>query len=147
RLSKVANIIGIKEASGSIVQQMEVINRVDPSFAVLSGDDSFTLPLMSLGGLGVISVVSNQVPGAMSRLTRLLLEGNYTEARKLNAKLFPLMQANFFETNPIPVKAGLAMMGMIEEVYRLPMVPMRPENRARLEMVMVSAGLLKAKPA
>ncbi|MGH9400832.1 MAG: 4-hydroxy-tetrahydrodipicolinate synthase [Terriglobia bacterium] len=147
RLSKVANIIGIKEASGSIVQQMEVITRVAPSFAVLSGDDSFTFPLMSLGGVGVISVVSNQVPGPLSRLTRVLLEGNYTEARKLNAKLFPLMQANFLETNPIPVKAGLAMMGMMEEVYRLPMVPMRPENRAKLEKVMVAEGLIKAKPA
>lgn len=147
RLSKVANIIGIKEASGSIVQQMEVINRVNSSFAVLSGDDSFTLPLMSIGGMGVISVVSNQVPGPMTRLARLLLEGNYTEARKLNAKLFPLMQANFFETNPIPVKAGLAMMGMMEEVYRLPMVAMRPENRAKLEKVMVAQGLVKAKPA
>ncbi|HEV2417693.1 MAG TPA: 4-hydroxy-tetrahydrodipicolinate synthase [Terriglobia bacterium] len=147
RLSKVPNIIGIKEASGSIVQQLELINRVDASFAVLSGDDSFTLPLMSIGGAGVISVVSNQIPGPMSQLTRLLLEGNYAEARKLNARLFPLMQANFIETNPIPVKAGLAMMGMIEEVYRLPMVPMRPENRAKLEKVMVSVGLLKAKPA
>ncbi|MGH9342932.1 MAG: 4-hydroxy-tetrahydrodipicolinate synthase [Terriglobia bacterium] len=147
RLSKVENIIGIKEASGSIVQQIEVINRVDPSFAVLSGDDSFTLPLMSAGGVGVISVVSNQIPGPMSRLARLLLDGNYAEARKLNAKLFPLMQANFIETNPIPVKAGLAMMGMIEEVYRLPMVPMRPENRAKLEKVMAAQGLVKAKPA
>lgn len=147
RLSKIENIVGIKEASGSIIQQMEVINRVDPSFAVLSGDDSFTFPLMAVGGAGVISVVSNQIPAAMALLARLLLEGNYAEARKLNAKLLPLMQANFIETNPIPVKAGLAMMGMIEEVYRLPMVPMRPENRAKLEKVLIGQGLLKAKPA
>lgn len=147
RLSKIDNIVGIKEASGSIIQQMEVINRVDPSFVVLSGDDSFTLPLMAIGGKGVISVVSNQIPAAMTRLARLLLEGNYAEARKLNAQLLPLMQANFIETNPIPVKAGLAMMGMIEEVYRLPMVPMRPDNRAKLEKVLIGQGLLKAKPA
>lgn len=147
RLSKVENIVGIKEASGSVIQQMEVINRVDPTFAVLSGDDSFTLPLMAIGGKGVISVVSNQIPAEMTRLTRLLLDGNYPEARKLNAKLLPLMQANFIETNPIPVKAGLAMMGMIEEVYRLPMVPMRPDNRAKLEKVLIGHGLLKAKPA
>lgn len=147
RLSKIENIVGIKEASGSIIQQMEVINRVDPSFAVLSGDDSFTFPLMAVGGAGVISVVSNQIPAAMALLARLLLEGNYAEARKLNTKLLPLMQANFIETNPIPVKAGLAMMGMIEEVYRLPMVPMRPENRAKLEKVLIGQGLLKAKPA
>lgn len=147
RLSKIGNIIGIKEASGSIVQQIDLLNRVDSSFAVLSGDDSFTLPLMAAGGVGVISVISNQAPEPMTRLTRLLLSGNYAEARKLNAKLFPLMQANFIETNPIPVKAGLAMMGMIEEVYRLPMVPMRPENRSRLEKAMIAVGLLKAKPA
>lgn len=147
RLSRISNIIGIKEASGSIVQQMEVINRVDPGFAVLSGDDAFTLPLMALGGVGVISVVSNQAPGAMSRLTRLLLDENYSEARKLNAKLQPLIQANFIETNPIPVKAGLALMGMIEEVYRLPMVPMRPENRARLEKVLITQGLLSPRTA
>lgn len=147
RLSKVGNIIGIKEASGSIVQQIDVLNRVDSSFAVLSGDDSFTLPLMAAGGVGVISVISNQAPEPMTRLARLLLSGNYAEARNLNAKLFPLMQANFIETNPIPVKAGLAMMGMIEEVYRLPMVPMRAENRSRLEKAMAAAGLLKAEPS
>ncbi|MGH9405142.1 MAG: 4-hydroxy-tetrahydrodipicolinate synthase [Terriglobia bacterium] len=147
RLSKVPGIIGIKEASGSIVQQMEVICRVDPSFTVLSGDDSFTLPLMAAGGAGVISVISNQAPRPMSRLTRLLLEGNFAEARALSAKLMPLMQANFLETNPIPVKAGLAMMNMIEEVYRLPLVPMKAENRAKLEKVMAAQGLLPAKAA
>ncbi|MGH9397531.1 MAG: 4-hydroxy-tetrahydrodipicolinate synthase [Terriglobia bacterium] len=147
KLSQVPNIIGIKEASGSIVQQMEVLRLVDAGFAVLSGDDAFTFPLMTLGGAGIISVVSNQIPGPMSRLARLLLEGNYNEARKLNAQLLPLMQANFIETNPIPVKAGLAMMGMMEEVYRLPMIPMKPENRAKLEKVMAAQGLLPSKTA
>jgi 4-hydroxy-tetrahydrodipicolinate synthase len=143
RLSQVPNIIGIKEASGSIVQQMEVLNAVPPGFRVLSGDDAFTFPLMALGGVGVISVVSNEIPGPMSRLTHLLLEGKYDEARKLNAQLLPLMQANFIETNPIPVKAALAMMGMIEEVYRLPMVPLKPENRAKLEKALAAQGLAR----
>ena len=142
RLSKIPNIIGIKEASGSIVQQMEVLNAVKPGFRVLSGDDAFTFPLMALGGKGVICTTSNQIPAQMCRLTHLMLEGKIDEARKLHFQLLPLMQANFIETNPIPVKAGLAMMGMIEEVYRLPLVPMRPENRARLEKVMAALGLL-----
>ena len=147
RLSRIQNIAGIKEASGSIVQQMEVINCVAPGFIVLSGDDAFTFPLMALGGTGVISVASNEIPGPMSRLARLLLDGKYAEARKLNAQLLPLMQANFIETSPIPVKAALAMMGMIEEVYRLPLVRMKAENRIRLENVMSAQGLLKTVKA
>ncbi len=143
RLSRIENIIGIKEASGSITQQIEVVNAVEPGFAVLSGDDAFTLPLMAVGGVGVISVVSNEIPGPMTRLAHLLLDGNYAEARKLNAQLLPLMHVNFIETNPIPVKAALAMMGMIEEVYRLPMVAMKPENRAKLEKVLIAQGLLQ----
>jgi 4-hydroxy-tetrahydrodipicolinate synthase len=142
RLAQVPNIIGIKEASGSIVQQMEVLNAVPPGFNVLSGDDAFTFPLIAVGGVGVISVVANEIPGPMTRLAHLALDGKYDEARKLNAHLLPLMQVNFIETNPIPVKAALAMMGMIEEVYRLPMVSMRPENRAKLEKVMAAQGLL-----
>jgi 4-hydroxy-tetrahydrodipicolinate synthase len=147
RLAKVPNIVGIKEASGSITQQMEVLSAVEPGFRVLSGDDTFTFPLMALGGVGVISVVSNEIPGQMTRLAHLMLEGKYDEARKLHFQLLPLMQANFIETNPIPVKAGLAMMGMIEEVYRLPLVPMKPENRAKLEKVMAALGLLERSAA
>ncbi|MGD0457344.1 MAG: 4-hydroxy-tetrahydrodipicolinate synthase [Terriglobia bacterium] len=142
RLSKIPNIIGIKEASGSIVQQMEVLAAVPPGFRVLSGDDSFTFPLMALGGVGIISVISNEIPGQMTRLAHLLLEGKLEAARQLHFSLLPLMQVNFIETNPIPVKAALAMMGMIEEVYRLPMVPMKPENRAKLEKVLAAQGLL-----
>ena len=145
RLSKVSSIVGIKEASGSIIQQMELLAAVDPGFRVLSGDDAFTLPLMAAGGVGVISVASNEVPGPMTRLAHLCLDGRFDAARKLNAQLLPLMQANFIETNPIPVKAALAMMGMIEEVYRLPMVPMKPENRAKLEKVLLAQGLLQAQ--
>jgi 4-hydroxy-tetrahydrodipicolinate synthase len=142
RLAIIPNIIGIKEASGSIVQQMEVLAAVPPGFRVLSGDDSFTFPLMALGGVGVISVISNEIPGEMTRLAHLLLEGKLEAARQLHFSLLPLMQVNFIETNPIPVKAALAMMGMIEEVYRLPMVPMKPENRAKLEKVLAAQGLL-----
>jgi len=142
RLAAVPNIIGIKEASGSITQQMEVLRLVPPGFRVLSGDDAFTFPLMALGGVGVISVVSNEIPKQITNLVHLLLDGKYNEARKLNASLLPLMQANFIETNPIPVKAALAMMGKIKEVYRLPMCPMKPEHRARLEMVLAEYGLI-----
>jgi len=147
RLSKIKNIIGIKEASGSIVQQMEVLAAVPPTFRVLSGDDAFTFPLMALGGVGIISVVSNEIPAEMTRLAHLLLEGKLEAARQLHFNLLPLMQVNFIETNPIPVKAALAMMGMIEEVYRLPMVPMKAENRTKLEKVLAAQGLLKSQKA
>jgi 4-hydroxy-tetrahydrodipicolinate synthase len=145
RLSQIPNIIGIKEASGNIVQQMEVLSAVEPGFQVLSGDDAFTFTLMALGGKGVICTCANQIPAQMVRLTHLMLEGKLDEARKLHFQLLPLMQANFIETNPIPVKAGLAMMGMIEEVYRLPLVPMKPENRTKLERILGALGLLQAQ--
>ena len=142
RLAQISNIVGIKEASGSITQQMELLGMVGPNFRVLSGDDAFTFPLMALGGSGLISVTSNVAPREMTNLVHFLLDGKYDEARKLNAKLLPLMRANFIETNPIPVKAALAMMGKIKEIYRLPMCPMKPENRARLEMVLAEYGLI-----
>jgi 4-hydroxy-tetrahydrodipicolinate synthase len=145
RLAEIQNIIGIKEASGSITQQMEVLARVPGGFRVLSGDDSFTFSLMALGGVGIISVISNEIPKQMTQLAHLMLEGKIEEARKLHFQLLPLMQVNFIETNPIPVKAALAMMGMIQEVYRLPMVPMKPENRAKLEKVLSEQGLLQAQ--
>lgn len=145
RLAEISNIVGIKEASGSITQQMEVLRLVDSKFRVLSGDDSFTFPLMTLGGAGIISVISNEIPKQMTKLVHLLLDGKYNEARKLNTKLLPLMKANFMETNPIPVKAALAMMGKIKEVYRLPLCSMKPENRSRLEKVLVEEGLLQTQ--
>ena len=116
-------------------------------FKVVSGDDAFTFPLMALGGVGVISVVSNEIPGEITKFVHLLLDGKYDEARKINARLLPLFQANFIETNPIPVKAALAMMGKIKEVYRLPMCAMNPENRAKLEKVLVEHGLLQSQEA
>jgi 4-hydroxy-tetrahydrodipicolinate synthase len=142
RLSRIPNIVAIKEASGSITQQMEVLSAVETGFRVLSGDDAFTFPLMALGGVGVISVVSNEIPRQITQLAHLLLDGKLAEARQLHFQLLPLMQANFLETNPIPVKAALAMMGLIEEVYRLPLVPMKPENRAKLEKAVAAQGLL-----
>jgi 4-hydroxy-tetrahydrodipicolinate synthase len=142
RLAKIPNIIAIKEASGSITQQMDVLAQVPPGFRVLSGDDAFTFPLMALGGKGIISVASNEIPGPMSRLAQLMLEGRIDEARKLHFELLPLMQVNFIESNPIPVKAALAMMGMAEEVYRLPLVPMKAENRSKLENVLEAQGLV-----
>jgi 4-hydroxy-tetrahydrodipicolinate synthase len=145
RLAAIPNIIAVKEASGSITQQMEVLARVPAGFRVLSGDDSFTFSLMALGGVGIISVISNEIPRQMAKLAHLCLEGKFEEARQLHFQLLPLMQVNFIETNPIPVKAALAMMGMIEEIYRLPMVPMKPENRAKLEKVLSAQGLLHAQ--
>jgi 4-hydroxy-tetrahydrodipicolinate synthase len=145
RLARIPNIIGIKEASGSIAQQMDVLAQTPAGFRVLSGDDAFTFPLMALGGVGIISVASNEVPGPMSRLAQLLLDGRVEEARKLHFQLLPLMQANFIESSPIPVKAALAMMGLIHEVYRLPLVPMQPENRAKLERVLQTLSLLKSQ--
>ena len=142
RLARLPNVLGIKEASGSITQQMDVLAQVPPAFRVLSGDDAFTFPLMALGGVGVISVASNEVPGPMSRLVQLMLDGHVEEARRLHFQLLPLMQGNFIESSPIPVKAALAMMGLIQEVYRLPLVPIRPENRAKLEKILQNQGLL-----
>lgn len=142
RLAKIPNVIGIKEASGSIAQQMDLLAQVPPGFCVLSGDDAFTFPLMALGGVGIISVASNEAPGPMSRLAQLMLDGKVEAARKLHFQLLSLMQINFIESSPIPVKAAMAMMGLIQEVYRLPLVPIRPENRAKLEKVLQSQGLL-----
>ncbi len=145
RLAEISNIVGIKEASGSVTQQAELLSLVGPEFKVLSGDDAFTFPLMALGGVGVISVISNEVPQEMTNLTHLMLAGKFDEARKLNTRLLPLMRVNFIETNPIPVKAALAMMGRIKEVYRLPMCAMNPENRAKLEKTLIAQGLLHAE--
>jgi 4-hydroxy-tetrahydrodipicolinate synthase len=144
RLSTIENIVGVKEASGNIAQMGAVFDRVPESFAVLSGDDAVTLPLMALGGRGVISVASNEIPAEMSRLAALCLEGNFRGAREIHRRYLPLMDVNFIESNPGPVKAALAMMGLIEPVYRLPMVPPQPDSLARIEKVLASAGLLPA---
>ena len=146
RLAEIPNIVGIKEASGSMTQIAEVINAVPERFLVFSGDDAVTLPVISLGGVGIISVASNEIPHEMSAMTRAALNNDWTTARSLHRKYLPLMQANFTESSPMPVKAVLAMMGRIEEVYRLPLVPMRRDTRSRLQKVAAEAGLI-AKPA
>ena len=142
RLAEIPNIIGVKEASGDISQIAEIITRVPPEFKVLSGDDSMTLPLIALGGVGLISVAANEAPGKMTALTRSCLENNWDEARRLNGELWALMKANFIETSPGPVKAALAMMGKIEEMYRLPMVPVTPGTKEKLRAVLVDLKLI-----
>jgi 4-hydroxy-tetrahydrodipicolinate synthase len=146
RLSEIPNIVGVKEASGNMTQIAEVINAVPEGFLVFSGDDAVTLPVICLGGVGIISVASNEIPHEMSAMTRAALNNDWTTARSLHRKYLPLMQANFIESSPMPVKAVLAMMGRIEEVYRLPLVPMRRDTRSRLQKVAAEAGLI-AKPA
>jgi 4-hydroxy-tetrahydrodipicolinate synthase len=142
RLAKIPNIIGVKEASGNIGQIAEIFSYVPERFLVFSGDDAVTLPVISLGGVGIISVASNEIPREMSDLTRAALDNDWPRARALHRKWVKLMQANFIESNPMPVKAVLAMMGRIEEVYRLPMVPMKRETRDKLQQVAAEAGLL-----
>src|SRR3984893_8813827 len=146
RLAEVPNIAGVKEASGNINQMAEVCNVVPEHFAVLSGDDAVTLPLIALGGVGIISVASNEVPREMAEMTRAALSNDWETARRIHREFLPLMQDNFVESNPLPVKAVLAMMGKIEEVYRLPMLPMRRDTRSKLQKIAADAGLI-SKPA
>src|SRR5271169_757607 len=147
RLAEVPNIIGVKEASGNISQISEVCASLPEDFLVFSGDDAITLAVIGLGGVGIISVVSNEIPAEMARMTQAALSNKWDTARLLFRKYLPLMQANFIESNPGPAKAVLAMMGRLEEVYRLPLVAMKKENRARLEKVAVEVGLLQQHPA
>ena len=146
RLAEVPNIAGVKEASGNISQMAEVCHAVPETFTVLSGDDAVTLPLIALGGVGIISVASNEIPREMSEMTRAALANDWESARRIHRKYLPLMLANFIESNPLPVKAVLAMMGRIEEVYRLPMLPMRRDTRSKLQKIAAEAGLI-SKPA
>lgn len=143
RLAQIPNIIGVKEASGNIGQIAEVFNAVPDTFLVFSGDDAVTLPMMVLGGVGIISVASNEIPREMSDMTRAALKNDWATARRIHRKYLPLMQANFIESNPLPVKAVLAMMGRIEEVYRLPLLPMKKETRAKLERIASEVGLIQ----
>ena len=142
RIAQLDNIAGVKEASGNITQMANIIQQVPESFRVLSGDDAVTLPLIALGGRGIISVVSNEIPAEMTELTRLCLAGDFAGARKLQRKYLPLMEINFVESNPIPVKAAMGLMGLLDPVYRLPMCPPKPENLSRIEKVLESVGLL-----
>lgn len=146
RLAELPNIAGVKEASGNMAQIAEVCNAVPEHFLVFSGDDAITLPVIALGGVGIISVASNEIPHEMAEMTRAALNNDWDAARRLHRKYLALMQANFVESNPLPVKAVLAMMGKIEEVYRLPLLPMRRDTRSRLQKIVTEAGLI-TKPA
>ena len=142
RLAQIPNIAGVKEASGDISQIGEICTKAPAEFRVLSGDDSLTLPVIALGGHGIISVASNEAPGMMSRFAAACLDGKWEEARDWNRKLYPLMKINFVETSPIPVKAALSMMGKIQEVYRLPLVRISEGARTRISAVLSDLGLL-----
>ncbi len=142
RLSHWVPIIGIKEASGNISQIGELASLVDESFKLFAGDDSVILPVAAFGGVGVISVASNLLPQAVSDLCHASIDGRYDEARRMNRQLTPVFKALFIESNPIPVKAALAMIGMIEEIYRLPLVPMSASNRGKLEQMLNESGVL-----
>ncbi len=122
RLAQIDNIIGVKEASGNIAQMANVIQQVPENFAVLSGDDAITLPLIALGGRGIISVVSNEIPAEMTQLAQLCLKGDFGAARRLQRRFLPLMEVNFVESNPMPVKSAMGLMGLLDPVFRLPYV-------------------------
>jgi 4-hydroxy-tetrahydrodipicolinate synthase len=142
RLAEIDNIVGVKEASGNIGQMATVIDYVPERFAVFSGDDAITIPLIALGGRGVISVVANEIPAEFSKLTKLALAGDFAGARAIQRQWFALMEVNFCEVNPGPVKAAMGMMGLLEPVFRLPMVPPAAASTAKIEAVLKSTGLL-----
>jgi 4-hydroxy-tetrahydrodipicolinate synthase len=141
RLAAVSNIVGVKEASGNMTQMAEVCAVVPPEFIVLSGDDALALPLMAVGGRGVISVVSNEVPAETVQMIEAAEGGDYATARHWHQKLLTLMQINFIESNPIPVKFACARLGLCEEVYRLPMVPPRPASQEKILGVLKDFGM------
>jgi 4-hydroxy-tetrahydrodipicolinate synthase len=141
------NIVAIKEASGNLSQIMEILRERPANFRVLSGDDAVTLPLIALGGQGIVSVASNETPDLMSQMTEFALDGNWTEARALHYRLLPLMEVNFIESSPGPVKAAMAMMGLLEENFRLPMVPIQEKSRGKIREVLVELGVLESAHA
>jgi len=144
RLSQIPGIVAVKEASGNVTQMCEICRAVPPDFIVLSGDDSLTLPLMAVGGHGIISVTSNEIPAEMVQMVEAAERNDFRAARAIHARILPLMQINFVESNPVPVKAAMAAMGLLDERYRLPMCPPRPESREKINKVLKELGLLKA---
>jgi 4-hydroxy-tetrahydrodipicolinate synthase len=143
RLAELPNIVGVKEASGNVTQMCEICRAVPPDFLVLSGDDALTLPLMAVGGRGIISVAANEIPSEMVQMVEAAERNDFAAARQIHARIVPLMLTNFVEANPIPVKAAMAAMGLLEEVYRLPMVAPQPASRDKIEKVLRELGLLK----
>ncbi len=142
RLAEIDTIVGVKEASGNISQMAAMANMMPEGFSLLCGDDAITIPLIALGGHGVISVASNEIPAEMTKLTQLALAGDYAGARAIQRKFFELMSVNFCEPNPAPAKAAMAMMGLLEPVFRLPMVPVSNASKAKIEAVLKGCGLL-----
>ena len=145
RLAAIPNIVGVKEASANMTQMCEICRALPGDFNVLSGDDAFTLPLMAVGGRGVISVAANEAPTEMAQMVEAAERGDFKAARALHTRLLPLMLVNFVESNPIPVKAAMARMGLLEEVYRLPMVPPREASRQKIEQVLSDLGLVTVR--
>ena len=141
------NIVAIKEASGNLAQIMEILRGREANFSVLSGDDAVTLPLIALGAEGIVSVASNEIPDLMSGMCNLALDGNWTEARELHYRILPLMEVNFIESSPGPVKAAMAMLGLLEEHFRLPLVPIQEKSRAKVREVLAELGLLESARA
>jgi len=144
RLAQIPNIIAVKEASGNVTQMCEICKAVPGDFIVLSGDDALTLPLMAVGGHGIISVASNEIPAEMVQMVEAAERNDFRAARAVHARILPLMQINFVESNPVPVKAAMADMGLLDERYRLPMCSPKPESRAKVQKVLKELGLLKA---
>ena len=141
------NIVAVKEASGNLAQIMEILRERPAGFSVLSGDDAVTLPLIALGAEGIVSVASNEIPDLMSRMTNLALDGKWGEARQLHYQILPLMEVNFIESSPGPVKAAMAMMGLLEENFRLPLVPITEQSRVRVREVLADLGVLETTQA
>jgi 4-hydroxy-tetrahydrodipicolinate synthase len=147
RLASIPTVVGVKEASGNIQQMAEILRAVPAEFLVLSGDDAVTVPLMAIGGRGIISVASNEIPAEMAQLVEAAERGDYALARTLHHKLLPLLLGNFVESNPVPVKFAMAAMGLCELVYRLPMVPPKPASQAKILGILSELGLPVVKAA
>jgi len=145
RLAEIDNIVGVKEASGNLAQVAAVVHHVPERFTVLSGDDAVTIPVIALGGRGLISVSANEIPTEMTQLVRQALNGNYASARDIQRRYFPLLEVNFIESNPIPVKAAMAAMGLLEPAWRLPLVAPSPLSQKKIESVLDGLGLLAAR--
>jgi 4-hydroxy-tetrahydrodipicolinate synthase len=143
RLAQISNIVGVKEASGNVTQMCEICRAVPADFLVLSGDDALTLPVMAVGGRGIISVASNEIPAEMVQMVETAERNDFAAARAIHSRILPLMQINFVEANPIPVKAAMAAMGLVDEIYRLPMVPPQPPSREKILKVLKDLELLK----
>jgi 4-hydroxy-tetrahydrodipicolinate synthase len=147
KLATIPNVVAVKEASGNIQQMVEICKAVPDGFLVLSGDDALTLPLMAVGGRGIISVASNEIPAEMVQMVEAAERGDYAAARQVHARILPLMLGNFVESNPGPVKFAMAAMGLCENVFRLPMVPPRPASQQKILNVLKELGLPLAEGA